>query len=134
MLAIKNDLITQEVNILANIKSAKKRIKVIEKKTALNRARKSQLKTALRRFDEAVAAGNVEEATARFKYAQKRIQQVAAKGTLHKTDPTTPPPCPACTHSKYSTQTRQPHCIQLIIKPTRYRIHTHTAQAGAGVW
>ena len=32
---------------MANIKSAKKRIKVIEKKTALNRARKSQIKTAL---------------------------------------------------------------------------------------
>ena len=69
---------------MANIKSAKKRIKVIEKKTALNRARKSQLKTAIRRFEEAVAAGNKEEATAKFQFAQKRIQQVAAKGTLHK--------------------------------------------------
>ena len=54
---------------MANIKSAKKRIKVIEKKTALNRARKSQLKTAIRRFEEAVAAGNREEAVA--KLAQK---------------------------------------------------------------
>ncbi len=69
---------------MANIKSAKKRIKVIEKKTALNKIRKSQLKTALKRFDEAVEAGNVEEATERFRFAQKRIQQVAAKGTLHK--------------------------------------------------
>ena len=43
---------------MANIKSAKKRIKVIDKKTALNKARKSQLKTAIRRFDEAVTAGN----------------------------------------------------------------------------
>ena len=69
---------------MANIKSAKKRIKVIDKKTALNKARKSQLKTALRRFDEAVTAGNGEEATARFQYAQKRIYQVASKGTIHK--------------------------------------------------
>ena len=52
---------------MANIKSAKKRIKVIEKKTALNRVRKSQIKTAIRRFEEAVATGNVEEATAKFK-------------------------------------------------------------------
>ena len=69
---------------MANIKSAKKRIKVIDKKTALNKARKSQLKTAIRRFDEAVTAENKEEATARFQYAQKRIYQVASKGTIHK--------------------------------------------------
>ena len=69
---------------MANIKSAKKRIKVIEKKTALNRARKSQIKTAIRKFEEAVAAGNREEAVARFQYAQKRISLVASKGTIHK--------------------------------------------------
>ena len=69
---------------MANIKSAKKRIGVIEKKTALNRVRKSQIKTAIRRFDEAVAAGNKDEALAKFKAAQKRIYQVASKGTIHK--------------------------------------------------
>ena len=69
---------------MANIKSAKKRIKVIEKKTALNRVRKSQIKTAIRKFEEAVTAGNREEAVARFQYAQKRISQVASKGTIHK--------------------------------------------------
>ena len=60
---------------MANIKSAKKRISVIEKKTALNRVRKSQIKTAIRRFEDAVA---------KFQYAQKRIYQVASKGTIHK--------------------------------------------------
>ncbi|MBC2576531.1 30S ribosomal protein S20 [Peptostreptococcus canis] len=69
---------------MANIKSAKKRIGVIEKKTALNRVRKSQIKTAIRRFDEAVEAGNKEEATAKFQLAQKKIYQVASKGTIHK--------------------------------------------------
>lgn len=69
---------------MANIKSAKKRIKVIEKKTALNRARKSQIKTAIRKFEEAVTAGNREEAVQRFQFAQKKIQQVASKGTIHK--------------------------------------------------
>ena len=43
---------------MANIKSAKKRIKVIDKKTALNKAR--------------------------FQFAQKKISQVASKGTIHK--------------------------------------------------
>ena len=66
------------MNRFANIKSAKKRIKVIDKKTALNRVRKSQVKTAIRRFEEAVNAGNVEEATQRFQ------SQVASKGTIHK--------------------------------------------------
>ncbi|CEH33163.1 30S ribosomal protein S20 [Romboutsia lituseburensis] len=69
---------------MANIKSAKKRIRVIEKKTALNRARKSQVKTAIRRFEEAVTAGNREEAVAKFQFAQKKLQQVASKGTIHK--------------------------------------------------
>ncbi len=69
---------------MANIKSAKKRIKVIEKKTALNKVRKSQIKTAIRKFEEAVTAGNREEAVARFQYAQKKISQVASKGTIHK--------------------------------------------------
>lgn len=69
---------------MANIKSAKKRIGIIEKKTAQNRVRKSQIKTAIRRFDEAVAAGNKDEAQAKFQAAQKRIYQVASKGTIHK--------------------------------------------------
>ena len=69
---------------MANIKSAKKRIKVIDKKTALNKARKSQLKTAIRRFDEAVTAGNVEEGIHIIEFAQKKISQVASKGTIHK--------------------------------------------------
>jgi small subunit ribosomal protein S20 len=72
------------VNVLANIKSAKKRIKVIDKKTALNKARKSQIKTAIRKFENAVANGNIEDATINFKSAQKKIQQVASKGTIHK--------------------------------------------------
>lgn len=69
---------------MANIKSAKKRISVTAKKTAINRMRKSQVKTAIRRFDEAIAEGNMELANSSFKYAQKKIMQVAAKGTLHK--------------------------------------------------
>lgn len=69
---------------MANIKSAKKRISVIEKKTALNRVRKSQIKTAIKRFDDAVVAGNKEEAVAKFQTAQKKIYQVASKGTIHK--------------------------------------------------
>ncbi len=69
---------------MANIKSSKKRILVTQKKTAVNRIRKSQVKTAIRRFDEAVAAGNMELANTTFQYAQKKIMQLASKGTIHK--------------------------------------------------
>jgi len=72
------------VNRLANIKSAKKRIKVIAKKTANNKRRRSQIKTSIRRFEEALAAGDVSLATDRFRSAQKKITQVAAKNTIHK--------------------------------------------------
>ncbi|QEK12377.1 30S ribosomal protein S20 [Crassaminicella thermophila] len=69
---------------MANIKSAKKRIKVIEVKTARNRRIKSAVKTAIRRFEEALTAGNLEEAKAKFRFAEKKIMQAAAKGTIHK--------------------------------------------------
>ncbi|MDO4793320.1 MAG: 30S ribosomal protein S20, partial [Filifactor alocis] len=54
---------------MANIKSAKKRISVTAKKTAINKMRKSQIKTAIRRFDEAIAAGDMEKANETFRYA-----------------------------------------------------------------
>lgn len=69
---------------MANIKSAKKRISVTARKTLINRMRKSQIKTAIKRFEMALAEGNMEAATENFKYAQKKIHQIAAKGTLHK--------------------------------------------------
>ncbi|MEW9123015.1 MAG: 30S ribosomal protein S20 [Thermotaleaceae bacterium] len=69
---------------MANIKSAEKRIKVIQVKTARNRRVKSIVKTAIRRFEEAVAAGNFEDAKDKFRLAEKKIFQAAAKGTFHK--------------------------------------------------
>lgn len=69
---------------MANIKSAKKRTKVIAKKTANNRVRKSVIKTAERRFFEAIEAGDKELATERFKLAAKAIDKAAAKNILHK--------------------------------------------------
>ena len=56
---------------MANIKSAKKRIKVTEAKTAQNRMIKSALKTAVKKFEVAVAANNVEEAKVLFPKAVK---------------------------------------------------------------
>jgi small subunit ribosomal protein S20 len=69
---------------MANIKSAKKRIGVIAKKTARNRRVKSHIKTVLKNFESAVAAGELETAKEKLVLAEKRLHQAAAKGTIHK--------------------------------------------------
>ncbi|MDR2354824.1 MAG: 30S ribosomal protein S20 [Clostridiales Family XIII bacterium] len=69
---------------MANIKSAKKRIIVIAKKTAANRRVKSHLKAILKNFESAVAAGELDTAREKLVLAEKRLYQAAAKGTIHK--------------------------------------------------
>lgn len=69
---------------MANIKSAKKRIKVIDKKTARNRRIKSHLKAILKNFDSAIATGDFDTAAEKLALAEKRLMQAAAKGTLNK--------------------------------------------------
>ena len=69
---------------MANIKSAKKRIRVIEKKTARNIRVKNHVKEAEKAFLVACEAGDVEGATKAFKLAEKKLMQAAAKGTFHK--------------------------------------------------
>lgn len=77
-------MLKMEVNKLANIKSAQKRIKVIQKKTLINKMRISQTKTAIKRFEQALAVGDFELATSRLRLAQKKLNQVATKGSIHK--------------------------------------------------
>lgn len=69
---------------MANIKSAKKRIKVTETKTAQNRMVKSALKTTIKKFETAVTANNVEEAKSLFVNASKALDMAAQKGVVHK--------------------------------------------------
>ncbi|MBP1889506.1 small subunit ribosomal protein S20 [Clostridium moniliforme] len=69
---------------MANIKSAKKRIKVTETKTLKNRMIKSALKTAIKKFEMAIEANNAEEAKALFVKATKSLDMAASKGVLHK--------------------------------------------------
>jgi len=72
------------VNILANIKSALKRIKVAEFKTRRNKMIISSLKTSIKKFEESVKAGNLEEAQNLYRKAISLIDKAAAKGTIHK--------------------------------------------------
>lgn len=69
---------------MANIKSQKKRIKTNEKARMRNRAYKSELKTAVRRVREAVAAGDQEAAQAAANKAGRLLDKAAAKGIIHK--------------------------------------------------
>ena len=69
---------------MPNIKSAKKRVKVIEKKTLRNNMIKSAYKTAIKKFEQAIEAGNMEEAKTLFSEATKKIDQAWTKGVIVK--------------------------------------------------
>lgn len=69
---------------MPNIKSAKKRVKVIEKKTLRNNMIKSGYKSAVRKFEEAIVAGKIDEAKNLFSEATKKIDQACSKGVIVK--------------------------------------------------
>ena len=69
---------------MPNIKSAKKRVKVIEAKTLRNQMFKTSLKTILKKYEKAVLSGDKTEAANIYKDAVKKIDQAVARGTLHK--------------------------------------------------
>ncbi|MBS6063716.1 30S ribosomal protein S20 [Criibacterium bergeronii] len=69
---------------MANIKSAKKRIRVIQRKTLINKMRVSQVKTAIKNFDKALMDGDFDLAQEKLRFVQKKINQVASKGSIHK--------------------------------------------------
>ena len=69
---------------MANIKSAKKRIRVIDKKTARNTRIKNHVKEAEKAFLDAVASGDQAKAQEAFKHVEKKLMQASAKGTFHK--------------------------------------------------
>lgn len=69
---------------MANIKSAKKRILVIETKTMRNKSIKSKVKTAIKKFEAAVKAGDKETAKAELVNATSELNKAASKGVYHK--------------------------------------------------
>ena len=69
---------------MANIKSAIKRAKTSVVENLRNRMDKSELKTAVRRFDEALKSGDKEAVQAAYLAAVKTVDQSAAKGVIHK--------------------------------------------------
>ena len=69
---------------MPNIKSAKKRVGIIEKKTLRNNMIKSGYKSAVKKFEQAIEAGNLEEAKTLFVEATKKIDQACTKGVIVK--------------------------------------------------
>ena len=69
---------------MANIKSQKKRNKTNEKARLRNRSIKSELKTSVRRVDEAIAAGDKDAAIAAAQKSCRLFDKAAAKGIIHK--------------------------------------------------
>ena len=69
---------------MANTPGAKKAVRKIEQRTAVNRARRSRVRTFLRRFEEAVAAGDATVAKGAFVEAQSELMRAVSKGVVHK--------------------------------------------------
>ena len=69
---------------MPNIKSAKKRVKVIETKTLQNKMFKTALKTDMKKYEAAVAAGDKALAQETYKQAVKKIDQAVCRGIIHK--------------------------------------------------
>lgn len=73
-----------QVRPVANIKSQIKRNRQNEAARERNKSVRSALKTAVRRFDEAVASGDTDQATAAAREATRKLDKAASKGVIHK--------------------------------------------------
>ena len=69
---------------MPNIKSAKKRVLVIEAKTLQNQMLKTALKTSVKKYEAALASGDKALAAETYKAAVKKLDTAVAKGILHK--------------------------------------------------
>ena len=69
---------------MPNIKSAKKRVKVIKVKTLQNQMFRSQMRTMIKKYDAALATGDKEQAMAAYKVAVKQIDQAVGRGIMNK--------------------------------------------------
>ena len=68
---------------MANTASARKRIRQIERRTARNQARKSRMRTFLKKVETAIASGDKSAAADALRAAQPELQRAATKGVVH---------------------------------------------------
>jgi small subunit ribosomal protein S20 len=69
---------------MANTASAQKRIRQTAKRTARNQARKSRMRTFVKKVETALAGGSKDEAAAALRAAQPELQRAANKGVIHR--------------------------------------------------
>ncbi len=69
---------------MANTKSAKKMVRKIARRTEINKARRSRVRTFVRRVEEAIASGDKSAAQNALREAQPEIMRAATKGVMHK--------------------------------------------------
>lgn len=69
---------------MANTKSAKKAVRVIERRTAINKNRRSRMRGFIRKVEEAIASGDKGTAETALRAAQPEIMRSAQKGVVHK--------------------------------------------------
>ncbi|MFD1794790.1 30S ribosomal protein S20 [Paracoccus aurantiacus] len=69
---------------MANTPQSKKRARQIERRTEVNKARRSRIRTYLRKVEEAIASGDAEAAKAAFQAAQPELMRGVTKGVYHK--------------------------------------------------
>lgn len=69
---------------MANIKSAKKRIRQIKVRTLRNKIRKTMVRTAMRRFEDALNRRDLDTAEMALKFCYARLDRAAQKGAIHR--------------------------------------------------
>ena len=69
---------------MANHASARKRVRRNERRAAINTTRRSRIRTFIKKVEEAISAGNADNAKEALKLAQPEIQKGVSKGIMHK--------------------------------------------------
>ncbi|SNR33948.1 30S ribosomal protein S20 [Paracoccus sediminis] len=69
---------------MANTPQSKKRARQIERRTDVNKARRSRIRTFIRKVEEAIASGNADAAKEALQAAQPELMRGVTKGVVHK--------------------------------------------------
>ncbi len=69
---------------MANTTSAKKMVRKIARRTEVNKARRSRVRTYLRRLEDAIRSGDKAAADAAFRAAQPELHRAVSRGVIHK--------------------------------------------------
>lgn len=69
---------------MANTSSAKKMVRKIARRTAINKARRSRMRTFVKKVELAIAAGNADEARSALREAESEVMSAVSRGVIHK--------------------------------------------------